>query len=679
MPKDGSPAAIEGMGKAIPPELMAKGKLSQRDLFSFAAFRLAAGCKVTTYDKDRVIVKYVPGRGYLTLNAMQWKALGLFEAQELMVPQVLFKLIYDRRCPPLREFYEVVIKAFESGILQVRGHEPPAAAPAFEWKAAISGRRVRALMVVACVAVVAAQCYRPFHLPGGILELLFGWLLAAVGLSAGDALAACVVRGANAEVYHPVFHWKTLLPRFTIECDDAVMGGRQAEFDAGLARIAPLLVLMAVAPLVAPGVGYLLAATFVLQLTPFWRSPGLTMLRAKFSTPPLDAFRRFRFEPNCMLWTSLRTRLRHVDSHFLRAHAIYTGVWLVLVLLMGLLPLGGSAQDLWEGYVRSKGLYFTGCAMLALLGILVLGVLATSGWLAWGWTRRVWDDFQQKRQRMRPVKISPEEIATTLGESLLFLDFSPEDRALVAAALRSEQHAKNSLIVKQWDLGDRLFIVHSGRVEILHDTAAGRLEAVAALDRGEVFGEIALLGDGRRTCSVRAQGEVVLLSLTRADFEQLVLSKLGRDQVIAIIQKAAFLQRLPLASKWGAHALISFARRASLSSYNEGDILIRQGDDNKFFFVLYEGELSVQVGRAEVARLHTGDFFGEIGALQNSVATATIVALTGARCLMLAKREFLQFVVSDFVIGMQFEQISSNRLGRPLFPLKAGSFDTLGA
>ncbi len=200
---------------------------------------------------------------------------------------------------------------------------------------------------------------------------------------------------------------------------------------------------------------------------------------------------------------------------------------------------------------------------------------------------------------------------------------------------------------------------------------------MARLGRGEVFGEIALLNDGRRTCSVRALSETVLLSLTRADFESLVLSKLGREQVIALIQKAAFLQRVPLAAKWGAHALISFARRATMSVYDEGAVLIHEGEDNKFFYVLYEGELAVRRGREEVARLHPGDFFGEIGALQNSVATATIVACGEARCLAMAKREFLQFVVSDFVIGLQFEEISSRRLGHPLFPLKTGSFDVI--
>jgi hypothetical protein len=41
------------------------------------------------------------------------------------------------------------------------------------------------------------------------------------------------------------------------------------------------------------------------------------------------------------------------------------------------------------------------------------------------------------------------------------------------------------------------------------------------------------------------------------------------------------------------------------------------------------------------------------------------------------KRDFLQFLTKDALIGLQFESISSQRLGQPIFPLKGKSFDVL--
>ena len=168
-----------------------------------------------------------------------------------------------------------------------------------------------------------------------------------------------------------------------------------------------------------------------------------------------------------------------------------------------------------------------------------------------------------------------------------------------------------------------------------------------------------------------------MLSLSVEAFRTLVLSKISRDQVEDTIQKMGFLQRIPLASTWAPHAMTSFSRRATFQDYKEGDYLIHEGEDNQFFYVLYEGQLAVRRMLKEIAQLNIGDFFGEISLLQNSVAKATIVARTPVRCLVMNKRDFLQFLTKDSVIGLQFESISSKRLGQPIFPLKGKSFDVL--
>jgi CRP-like cAMP-binding protein len=68
-----------------------------------------------------------------------------------------------------------------------------------------------------------------------------------------------------------------------------------------------------------------------------------------------------------------------------------------------------------------------------------------------------------------------------------------------------------------------------------------------------------------------------------------------------------------------------------------------------------------------VSRLRRGDFYGELGLLPNLLAKATIVASTPGRCLLVPIPDFLQFITHDFAVGLQFEEIGSERLGRPLF------------
>ena len=97
--------------------------------------------------------------------------------------------------------------------------------------------------------------------------------------------------------------------------------------------------------------------------------------------------------------------------------------------------------------------------------------------------------------------------------------------------------------------------------------------------------------------------------------------------------------------------------------------MITEGRDNGFFYLIYEGEMRVLKREKVVAKLSSGDFFGEISLLQNSPTTATIVAHTPCRNLIVSKSDFLSFITQDFLIGLQFEDISSRRLGRPIFPL----------
>ena len=651
----------------------------QSELLSVVSLRLAEEHRATTYEKYRVVVKYSPGRGYLTLSSAQWKVLKKFQDHWVTVPQVLFQLISDRRCIPLREFYEVVVKAHNCGLLQAKGEAPVEEVTADDWKHTASGKHIRPMVTVAAVGAVVAMVMKPFTLPTEAWELVAGWLIACGTTSVGYFLAACLVRHQECEIYEPRWQWRTLAPHFRVDLDDAIMGGRETEANAAIARLAPLIVAMGIFPFVRPGISFLLFGAFLFHLSPFWWSPALVLLHARYGKPALDAFRRFRFEPNRTMWFALRTRLKNTDTKFLRMHLVLTVAWLAVVLLAGTLPLRVNALELWQSYVDSGGLHFTAIAMLVLLGMMVLGSLLAGLWLI---VTGIFRSFHRALAKLLPPKsvpLSPEAVRETLSSSLLFYGFPDKDRELIAATVQPREYARMAMIVREGEPGSELFVVHSGRVEVLRDTESGRPERVAVLGRGDAFGERALLESGVRTRSVRALGKVVLLSMENKAFEELVLSKMSKTHVADVIQKVGFLHRVDLSATWTPQAMLSFARRAIIQSFAVGDTLIRAHDDNQYFFLVYEGELSVLRGpkREEIARLHSGDFFGEISALQNSTATATVVVRTPAKCLVVAKREFLQFLVNDFLIGLHFEKLSSERLGEPIFPLKGRSFDVI--
>lgn len=670
------PAGEAPVATVIPPPFRV-AELDQATLLTVIDLVCAEQCRTARIGPDKLIVKYDPARTYLTMTPLQWRALRAFVAPGRAVPQVLFQLIMDRGCIPLREFYELVVKAFDCGLLQAEGHAPPPPVPPVAWRREISGEWMRRVAVVTVLAALAALIARPMQLPTQVWELLAGWLATCATVSAGYGLAGGVARRAGTEVYAAGWRWKTLLPHFRADLDDAIMGGTRVVVDTGLARLAPTFLALTLAAFFAPGLVLPLFAAVLLLVSPFWWSPGLVVVHAIYGAPHNDASWHFRFEPNQAIWHAFTTRLKHTNLRFVGVHSLYGTVWLGVVLLTAGLLLRANATELWESYLAAKGLHFTALALLSLFSLAVLGVLGVFGWIGWLVGRQAWQERRRRRLKPRPATVSPEAVRELLAETLLFRPLPEADREAIAQAAQPEEYPAGATLIREGDSGDRMFVLFSGHVEVQRTLASGRMESVASLAPGDVFGEIALLKNVPRTRSVQAREKSIVLSLSLEAFRTLVLAKISRDQVEDTIQKMGFLQRIPLAASWAPHAMTAFSRRATFADYKEGDYLLHEGEDNRFFYVVYEGQLSVRRRLKEIAQLGVGDFFGEISLLQNSVTKATIVARTPVRCLVMNKRDFLQFLTKDALIGLQFESISSKRLGQPIFPLKGKSFDVL--
>lgn len=79
------------------------------------------------------------------------------------------------------------------------------------------------------------------------------------------------------------------------------------------------------------------------------------------------------------------------------------------------------------------------------------------------------------------------------------------------------------------------------------------------------------------------------------------------------------------------------ASAAVVHSYSRGETIIRRGDAGQSMFVVHEGEVVVRIDGEEVARLHAGDFFGEMALLTGEARTADVVASTDVVTIEIAK------------------------------------------
>jgi len=79
------------------------------------------------------------------------------------------------------------------------------------------------------------------------------------------------------------------------------------------------------------------------------------------------------------------------------------------------------------------------------------------------------------------------------------------------------------------------------------------------------------------------------------------------------------------------HELFTMADAMRESSYEEGDVVCRQGDMGSSFYIIKQGTVScvqadAQGKQLEVARLAAGDYFGEIALLTSKPRQASVIA-----------------------------------------------------
>jgi NTE family protein len=106
----------------------------------------------------------------------------------------------------------------------------------------------------------------------------------------------------------------------------------------------------------------------------------------------------------------------------------------------------------------------------------------------------------------------------TLADVDVFSDLGPAERASLSAELERLHVARGEVLVRQGELADALYVVVSGRFAV---TVEGREDAVAEIGPGQPIGEIAFLAGGRRTATVYALRDSLVLKLGRSAFETL--------------------------------------------------------------------------------------------------------------------------------------------------------------
>ncbi len=121
-----------------------------------------------------------------------------------------------------------------------------------------------------------------------------------------------------------------------------------------------------------------------------------------------------------------------------------------------------------------------------------------------------------------PFLSSEAIIKDTFQQWRLFQDFTETQIQNVLDKTDQRTFNTGEYICTQGEIGESLFIIHSGRVNMRVTKSNGVEKNLNVLKEGDHFGELALLSGGARTASAIALSDVVILEVAKDDFLELL-------------------------------------------------------------------------------------------------------------------------------------------------------------
>jgi CRP-like cAMP-binding protein len=637
--------------------------MNEREILGTAQLRLDENCRWSTPEADVLVVRAPAGSRRLVLRKKEAKLLSERFAKPTTVPAALTALLAEGHAPPLRSFYELVVAARAAGVL-VSDDTSGAGVLLRAWRPGLGAKGSLTLAVVLLVPALIVLTVAPWRLPSGWLELLLGWLLGCVLLSAGTWFAACTMAGAGAEVRRARLNWRTIFPHFSVDFAEALMAGRPAEEAVALWRVTPVLLGAAV---IAWWRGGLLAPLLTAALyasAPWGLSAMRQWLSARYEKDRHTLGARPLFQADD--WTRWRAWWTKLNSTYGRLRSAWVGLWATLALMAVVRLLPGMAVTVqhWlgaEGHRRPllEAAAYTAAAVVVFVVLFVLWTGAQHWRIKRSWSRLPQGSATYKA---RGEKLAGDK-AGILRQIPLFQSSAPEVLQEIAAAMEETVASPGGYVFREDDPGDAFYLVLEGELDIHKRLTpeSRRSLVIGRLGPGDGFGEIALMDGAPRTASIRARTACRLARLSRENFERLVVARVGAENVRVTLQAAAFLSRLAFLGNWPFEEILRFAQRCSWQTFPAGALVLRKGVANNWFYLIYDGRFEARLHGQPLRQMRPGDYFGEISLLGDGEATADVVALEESRCLTLNRGDFLQFFARDFQTGLRIESIAAER------------------
>ncbi|XP_028398414.1 cAMP-dependent protein kinase type II-alpha regulatory subunit-like isoform X2 [Dendronephthya gigantea] len=224
---------------------------------------------------------------------------------------------------------------------------------------------------------------------------------------------------------------------------------------------------------------------------------------------------------------------------------------------------------------------------------------------------------------------------------LLFKNLESEELTRVLDAMFEKKVTPDEHVIDQGDDGDNFYVVDSGTYDIFVKIDGADKNVGNYINKGS-FGELALMYNTPRAATIVATSDGILWALDRVTFRKIVLRAASKKRKAyeALIEKVPMLSEINMSEK------MNLADALESKTYDDGECIIKQGDEAEFMYFVEKGVVSIQIlqpgesNEVEVATCTEGQYFGELALVTHKPRAASAYAVGLVRCAVLEIHAF---------------------------------------
>jgi cAMP-dependent protein kinase regulator len=273
--------------------------------------------------------------------------------------------------------------------------------------------------------------------------------------------------------------------------------------------------------------------------------------------------------------------------------------------------------------------------------------------------------YAEKTREMKPLRPFP--------HIPLFSELNEQELQSLLSHLESKTFPTGSLICREGEGGDSLFVISRGEVSITKQMPEGREVRVRNLRDGDFFGEFGFFIDQKRHATVRAITECEILEISKNALNKMIEIHPRLNEVLQNLFKERILDNFfalsPIFSSLASSERGEFMKRFHLREIPEGTTLFKGGDPPTSLYMVRSGEVEIFTQNRHgkkvlLALLESGNFFGEIGPLFDKPRTANARTTRPTELMEMTKEDLNACLLRFPNLQTKLKEISLKRLSQ---------------